>query len=422
MKNTLISILFGFLFSQQMIDGVVAVIGENIITRGDFSYQLSVVASQRSVSPSLTPLKYERLAGVVLEDIIDRYVFLEYAKMDSSVLIESQAVQDQLDHQINIFLENVGSVDSLESVFGKSLQKIKSDYWNEIYNAMLIEKYKFFLTGGFSVGKREVELFYEEYKDSLPLSPAKGNFSIYNLTFEPGTETLGASYDFVSSLLDSILNNLISFEKTIQRHSDDFASVSSLGVVGYTERGSLFSEYEEVAYSMDIGMVVGPIKTRAGLHLIKLLDRRGNKINTQHLLKVVSPTDEDKQTTITHIKEIYNKSKLDPLFLENYIDERKLFIGNLSGNYYNFSLSRFPEEIYSILVDSDDSVLYEPIMMKNGTVLLLYVYETLPEEIASLENSYDFIKSIALDKKTLDFLDSWVVRARKGVYINIFKE
>ena len=169
MKNTLISILFGFLFSQQMIDGVVAVIGENIITRGDFSYQLSVVASQRGVSPSLTPLKYERLAGVVLEDIIDRYVFLEYAKMDSSVLIEGQAVQDQLDHQINIFLENVGSVDSLESVFGKSLQKIKSDYWNEIYNAMLIEKYKFFLTGGFSVGKREVELFYEECKDSLPL-------------------------------------------------------------------------------------------------------------------------------------------------------------------------------------------------------------------------------------------------------------
>ena len=123
MKNTLISLLFGLLFSQQMIDGVVAVVGENIITRGDFSYQLSVVANQRGISPSSTPLKYERLAGVVLEDIIDRYVFLEYAKMDSSVLVENQAVQEQLDRQINMFLENVGSVDSLEAVFGKSLQK-----------------------------------------------------------------------------------------------------------------------------------------------------------------------------------------------------------------------------------------------------------------------------------------------------------
>ena len=105
MKNTLISILFGFLVSQQMVDGVVAVVGENIITRGDFSYQLSVVANQRGVSPSLTPLKYERLAGVVLEDIIDRYVFLEYAKMDSSVLVDNQSVQAQLDRQINMFLE-----------------------------------------------------------------------------------------------------------------------------------------------------------------------------------------------------------------------------------------------------------------------------------------------------------------------------
>ena len=62
------------------------------------------------------------------------------------------------------------------------------------------------------------------------------------------------------------------------------------------------------------------------------------------------------------------------------------------------------------------------IMMKNGTVLLIYIYETFPEETASLENSYDFIKSIALDKKTIDFLDTWVLRAKKGVYINIFSE
>ena len=265
-------------------------------------------------------------------------------------------------------------------------------------------------------------MFYEEYKDSLPLSPSKGNFSIYNVAFEPGSKTLSSSYDFVSSLLDSVLNDFVSFEEIIRRHSDDFASVSSLGVVGYTERGSLFSEYEAAAYSMELGEVVGPIKTQAGHHIIKLLDRRGNKINTQHLLKVVSPTDEDKQTTITHIKEIYNKSKADPLFLENHIEESGLFLGSLSGNYYNHPISRFPDEIYGVLGGSDDSVLYEPIMMKNGTVLLIYVYEIFPEEKASLKNSYDFIKSIALDKKTLDFLDNWVVRAREGVYINIFSE
>ena len=180
MKNLLISFLFCFSFSEEIIDGVVAVVGENIITKGDYFYQLSSIANQRGISPSLTPLKYERLASSVLEQTIDRYVFLEFAKKDSNIIIENEEVQQQLDSQINMFVQSVGSIDSLEVVFGKPIQKIKSDYWEEIYNAMLIERFKFFLSSGLSVGKKEVELFYEEYKDSLPPSPASANFTIFN--------------------------------------------------------------------------------------------------------------------------------------------------------------------------------------------------------------------------------------------------
>jgi peptidyl-prolyl cis-trans isomerase SurA len=378
------------------------------------------VAKQRGVSSSLTPLKYELLAGVVLEDIIDRYVFLEYSKKDSSVFVENEAVQQQLDGQIKMFLETVGSVDSLEIVFGKPLKKIKADYWDEIYNAMLIEKYKFFLTSGFSVGKKEIELFYDEYKDSLPPSPARGNFSIYNVAFEPSSTTLKESFLFVDSLLDSVLGGFFTFDNIIKKYSDDFSSLSSSGIVGYTERGSLFLEYEEEAFSMKIGDVGGPIKTQAGYHLIKLLDRRGNKINTQHLLKIVSPTEVDRQLTITHINELYDYSKNNPLFLENHIEEKGQDLKNLSGNYNNFPLSNLPGDLYNIIQKSKDSFLYEPFVLKNGTILLLYVYEVFPEAESSLDNSYDFIKSIALDKKTLDYLDQWVFNARDGVYVNIF--
>jgi len=420
MKSFLISFCFCFCFSQQVVDGVVAIVGENIITRGDFSYQLASVAKQRGVSSSLTPLKYKRLEGVVLEDIIDRYVFLEYAKKDSNVFVENESVQKQLDSQIKMFLETVGSIDSLEVVFGKPIKNIRADYWDEIYNAMLIEKYKFFLTSGFAVGKKEIEVFFEEYKDSLPPSPARANFSIYNVAFEPSPSTLENSFLFVKSLLDSVLENPFSFDNLIKKHSDDFSSISSSGVVGYTERGSLFLEYEEAAYSMKIGEVVGPIKTEAGFHLIKLLDRRGNKINTQHLLKTISPTEADRHLTITKINDLYAFSANSPVFLENFIDEKIDFLKLLSGNYYDFPISRLPLDIYNLIEKSDDSFLYDPIILKNGTVLLLYVYEVFQENISSLDNSYDFIKSIALDKKTLDFLDQWVFKAREGVYINIF--
>ena len=320
-----------------------------------------------------------------------------------------------------MFVQNVGSIDSLEVVFGKPIQKIKADYWEEIYNAMLIERFKFFLTSGFSVGKKEVGLFYDEYKDSLPLSPANANFTLYNLFFEPSEETISNSFLFVSSLRDSVSRGDVSFNKIIKDHSEDYASLASNGVIGFTERGSLFPEYEAAAYSMQKEELSGPIKTDAGHHIIKLLDRRGNKINTQHLLRRIVATEEDKQKTIYNINMIYKEASEDPLFLETLVEENNFNQNSISGNYNSFPLKRLPEDVYNIIKNSVDSFLYEPIMLRDGSVCVLYVYEVFQEEKATLDNSYSFIESIALDKKTIDYLNNWLNTNKPKVYINTFE-
>ena len=420
MKNFIISLFFCLSFSEEVIDGIMAVVGENIITKGEFFYQLSTIANQRGISPYQTPLKYERLENALLEDIIDRYVLLEYAKMDSNIVVDNDEVQLQLDNQIDMFIQSVGSVDSLETTFGKPLQQIKADYWEEIYNAMLIERFRLNLTAGFVVGKKEVESFYNIYKDSLPPSPPSANFSLYNINFTPSEKTIRSSYENVKTIRDSITKDLSSFEDMVKKYSDDVASISTEGIIGYTERGSLFPEYEEAAYSMKTGEVSDPVLTEAGYHIIKLLDKRGEKINTQHLLWLINATENDKKQTIENINEIYKQSSEDPLFLENHIEqlENKNF---LSGNFFNQPINRFPIDIYNKITSSEDSFLHEPFMMQDGSVSILYVYEYFPEKRATLENSYAFIESIALDKKTLDYLDSWLDKKRSGVYINTFE-
>ncbi len=420
MKNFIISIFFCFSFSEEVIDGIMAVIGDNIVTKGEFFYQLSSIANQRGISPVQTPLKYEKLQNALLEDIINRYVLLEYAEKDSNVVVDNDEVQIQLDNQIDMFIQNVGSVDSLEATFGKPLQQIKADYWEEIYNAMLIERFRLNLTAGFIVGKKEVESFYNVYKDSLPPSPASANFSIYNIEFTPSEKTVENSYNFLKSLKDSIVNGTTSFKTIVNNHSDDVVSIPLDGKIGYTERGSLFPQYEEAAYSMNIGEISNPIITEAGHHIIKLLDKRGDKINTQHILKRILPTENDKKQTIETINGIYNQSKEDPLFLENFIEEQENK-NLLSGNFFNHPINRFPVDVYDKIRLSEDSFLHEPFIMQNGSISILYVYEYFPEKKATLENSYAFIESIALDKKTLDYLDSWLDKNRSGIYINTFK-
>ena len=80
-------ISFSFLFSGQPIGGVLAVVGGQIITQGDFLQQLDMVAKQKGINPQLTPKKYEALGDRVLSNIIDQYVLLDFAIKDSTVIV-----------------------------------------------------------------------------------------------------------------------------------------------------------------------------------------------------------------------------------------------------------------------------------------------------------------------------------------------
>ena len=426
MKFILISfcVCFCFCFEQknsnQTVDGVLAIVGENIVTQSDFFEQLKILSERSGINSSNMPLKYGRLAENLLLNIVDQLVLLEHAKMDTNIFIGDEEVKNQLDLQISGFINNMGSVEALEKYLNKSLREIKAYYWDEIYNAMLIERFRYSLIGGLSVGKSEVDYFYSIYKDSLPPVPRRANFSVLNLNFSPGKKTNQSYYNLTENIMDSLVLGLASFEALVQRHSDDFASIQKGGVVGETERGSFLKEYEEAAFSAKIGEVVGPIKTSAGYHIIKLLDRKGEKITTQHLLKTVKPSLEDKDSVIALINDIHLKSTGDPSFLYNYIDKKGSF--GISGNYEDFYYENLFPELVKIIDSSSEKKISTPFGFSNGTLGLVFVFEKHEEELASLENSYSYISSLAKEKKASEFVEEWLITAKENVYINIFIE
>ena len=423
MKNILISFFVVFCFSQETIDGIVAVVGENIITQSEFVDQLKVIAQRRGINPKNTPLQYEQLAEALLDNIINQYVLLEHAKKDTNIIIDDDEVKRQLEMQVSGFIKELGSEEALEKYFNKSIREIKSYYWKEIYNAMLIERFRYSLVGGLSVGKKEVDDFFIVYKDSLPPVPKRGRFSVLNLAFSPGKKTTKTYYDFVGVLKDSLNQGLVSFEALAGRHSDDFASAPNGGLVGETERGSFLKEYEEAAFSAKVGDVLGPIKTNAGFHIIKLLNKKGEKITTQHLLKTIQPSKEDKDSVLQLINSFYESSLEDSLFLFNLLNkENTLSSVGFSGNYNDFYYENMPLEIINFIDAGTNNLLSSPFGFSNGSLGLVYLYEKFKSEAATLDNSYEYISSLVHEKKMGAFIDNWLITAKKEVYVNIFIE
>ena len=135
MKFILISfcVCFCFCFEQknsnQTVDGVLAIVGENIVTQSDFFEQLKILSERSGINSSNMPLKYGRLAENLLLNIVDQLVLLEHAKMDTNIFIGDEEVKNQLDLQISGFINNMGSVEALEKYLNKSLREIKAFYF-----------------------------------------------------------------------------------------------------------------------------------------------------------------------------------------------------------------------------------------------------------------------------------------------------
>ena len=419
----LISLVFVVvLFGGQPLGGVMAVVGDEIITQGDFFQQLSLAAEQKRINPSLTPKKYELLADQILSNMIDQYVLLDFAIKDSTVFVSDSEVKQQVEQQISFFIERVGSQKELEKIFNMPLLKIKEYYWEEVYHSMLIDRFKYSLLSGVSIGKKEVEDFYSTNKDSLPDIPATASFSSLNLSFVPSETTIDSIFSLCLFFKENIDGGREVFDSLIINHSDDFSSLESFGVVGYTARGTLFPEYEELAFSSKVGAVVGPVKTDAGFHIIKIIDKKGEKVNTQHLLKAVVPTESDKKETIEKINSLYEKSSEDLYFLESYVEGLDSSPSSFSGNYSNIPIENLPDEISAKIRERGAPFLFYPYLLSNGSILLLSLYDKKPPSKPSIENSFDYISSLAKEQKAKKALDDWLIRSKKNVYINIFEQ
>jgi peptidyl-prolyl cis-trans isomerase SurA len=83
-------------------------------------------------------------------------------------------------------------------------------------------------------------------------------------------DTLEA-YNRALAIMDSIKQG-VDFAKLAEDNSADKYSAARGGDLGYFSRGMMVREFDEAAFNMKVGQVVGPIRTRFGYHIIKLTD------------------------------------------------------------------------------------------------------------------------------------------------------
>jgi parvulin-like peptidyl-prolyl isomerase len=85
-------------------------------------------------------------------------------------------------------------------------------------------------------------------------------------------------------LYNEIINNKMSFATTAALYSEDPATAPKGGDLGWTEKGMLVAEYENLAWVLPIGTISNPFKTPFGIMILQVVDRNEKQVWTRFIL------------------------------------------------------------------------------------------------------------------------------------------
>ena len=157
--------LLGECSPQTRVDGVGVIVGKNIVLHSNILQQTQFVALEQQIDPSKTPYLFEQIYYNTRDNIINQYAILNMAEKDTTIIISNDEVDRALNQQIDDFIVRAGSEEQFLEMVGMSMRQIRADYWKDIRDMMIVERYQFSKIQNVDVSRKEVQKFYIAYKD-----------------------------------------------------------------------------------------------------------------------------------------------------------------------------------------------------------------------------------------------------------------
>lgn len=312
MKNKIIFSVFSVLLmiiplrGQQLVEGVAAVVGKEIILRSEIEQYVQNYIIQNRIDIQKQPELLEKLRKETLSSLIDQQILIVKADEDT-ITVEDDVLDQQVENRIRYMVEQVGSEEKLEQVFGSPMKKIKKDTRRVIKDQMLVEEVRRRKFADIKVSRREVEEFYKLYSDSLPVLDETVDISHILMLVKASEDARKAAYDRISEIYKQVRDGS-DFSKLAAKYSEDPASAKRGGDLGMIGRGDFVKEFEAAAFALNDGEISEIVQTQFGFHIIQMIERRGEKVRTRHILIRVVPNSDDDERTKKELADIRQRA------------------------------------------------------------------------------------------------------------------
>ncbi len=402
---------------EDVVDRLIAVVGSEIILESEVFQNAQSIALQQGSDVMRDPQKFQQLREQVLREMISQKILLAKAKEDS-VIVEPRDVDRELENRLQMIIQNVGSEEKLEEMYGYSIRRIRRDFRTSVEENLMVERVKHSYLQDIRVSRTEIEKFFQEHPENFP--EMTDAVEIAHILRETGSSDLADSRAYTTA--DSIYNALkagASFDSLALNLSEDKSTAGKYGSIGWTEKGDLLSSYEDAAYVLEPGEISRPVRTRFGYHIIRLDERRENKILSSHILVIPNITDDDELPVVELLNDLRVEIEEGLSFGEAAKEySSDLESANRDGYLGWFSLEDMPEEFRNHIEELEIGEVSTPFKTQYGYHIskLLNKREARP---VNLEQDWEQISQYVLSAKREKAFQQWLDKLKSRYYIEI---
>ena len=412
------------------IDGVAAVIGDFVVLDSDIDKQFTQLKVSGVSTKDITRCQ---IFGKLLEDKL-----YQHHAIQDSIEVNNAEIQSYVDQQINMFAEQIGSMDKLIDYYNKSSeQELRSEMFELNKNSELAKKMQESIIEDIEVTPEEVRQFFNSIpKKDRPIFGTELRVSQIVVIPVTTDEEKQKVVDRLKQFKADVVDNGASFVTKAVLYSDDVPSRRNGGK--YTinrKRSPMVKEFNEVAFSLEEGQISEPFETEFGYHIIFLEKIRGQEYDVRHILlrpKVNSEDIKDAKDKIENIREriVAGDISFSDAARDSSDEKETKFDGGLLINPetqdYRFELTKMDPELYSQisnLKEGEVSIVYQdedrvnPIKFK-----ILSVSDRYDEHVADFSKDYLKIQKLALQNKQLKEIEKWQDDKINETYIKISME
>lgn len=419
----IISLTFSAAAQRDVIDRIVAVVGDEIILASELANQMQMVTFQSGKTPR-NAAEAEQLRDQTLDGMVSDKLFLFSAKKDTSIHVRPEEIERALDEHIARMKANFPSEQAFDEALaaeGLTLRDLRRRFRSEVENQLIKQRYIQRKLYGVSVSRYEVEEFFKKFKDSIPIQPEAPKISHILIPFTASERV----EDSVKALAEELRAKAIEGADfaSMSNQFSSFGAGANGGDLGFISRTDVVPEFARAAFILSPGDISGVVKTQFGYHIIKCEDKDGEKLKLRHILLGVTPSSADSARTLNLVDSLLNEIKKGGNFEElaknfSYDNETRPQGGALGW----FAADKFPKEFAKDLEGwKTAGETRGPIMSLYGAhIVKLLDYQGAKEY--TLDDDYDEIKEFARQDKTGRMVDDWIGEIKKKTYIEYHLE